>query len=151
MSCRSEGRGSRARRRLAEGVEGACCCGRACTEAETRQALLRVDPADGWLAAMLKNRRTGDKFQRVKKVAEFRPTKNCREAQPLVRRDDLNQTRTSAWLGVLEAWRGMTKPAGHGSDCSSVAKARRTCRSSGGRRRGRGRRTGSVPARVSWR
>jgi hypothetical protein len=29
---------------------------------ETRQALLRVDPADGWHAALLKNRRKADNF-----------------------------------------------------------------------------------------
>jgi hypothetical protein len=29
---------------------------------ETRQALLRVDPVDGWLAALLKNRRKADNF-----------------------------------------------------------------------------------------
>jgi hypothetical protein len=42
---------------------------------ETRQALLRVDPADGWLAALLKNRRKADNFQRVKRLQSFRPTK----------------------------------------------------------------------------
>jgi hypothetical protein len=42
---------------------------------ETRHALLRVDPADGWLAAMLKNRRKADKLQRVKRLQSFRPMK----------------------------------------------------------------------------
>jgi hypothetical protein len=31
----------------------------------------------------------------------------------LVRSDDLNQTRMSAWLGVAEARRGATQPAGN--------------------------------------
>jgi hypothetical protein len=46
------------------------------------------------------------------KVAEFQANENYREDRPLFSEDGMHQTWTSVWLGVVEAWRGATQPAG---------------------------------------